>query len=902
MIKKINFTIVIPVLAAALFAALNFAPFYQVADARVYDLLLRIRPAVEEDGSILLVDVDDLAIEKVGMWPWSRSIMAEGLIRMREFGARYAVFDIEYTEESPLGVDSRFLRTELPDYLSAEFDELNRYIEDLFGALEAGSIRMEDAADYVADLTAFTGSSREKLLAEVAGVARDNDLLLGQAARFFGNAYFTVTTYTEESDVIDPDYERWVLSERGMKNVERAGGYPIRALSIRPAIPQILEYAGGAGSPTVVVDGDGVRRRIELIHEYGDAFIPQLAFAPLLDRLGNPRVVVGGDRIVLEGADIPQGGTSDIVIPLAEDGTMLINWPKKTFAQSFTHMTYYYLILHDLQEDDLVRNLTAMKEANVYAYYSGGEDFFNAYGYARQLEEEVLSGGSLNKVEEYIQARAHFFAEVGRVLDGDTERLIMDDIEAILQSEDYGDEEKASIREIGAGIAEVFAATRGLYENLTRTRSILAQNLKDSFCIIGWTGTSTTDVGVNPFDRAYINVGTHAAVINTILQRAFLDEVPWWYSAVGGLVLSMALFFIIRKRDAVPSILIGFGVFAGVSAVGILVFRFFGLDLHILTPALTVLVTLVALTISKFIITTREKGQIRNAFGHYLSNDVINQVLSDPDKLELGGVEKQMTALFTDIKEFSSISEKLEDPNKLVYLLNHYLGAMSDIIWNLRGTVDKYEGDAIISFFGAPIDYDDHAYHACRAAILMKKTETEMNRLFMNENLSPAPLLTRIGINTGKMVVGNMGTEKKMDYTIMGSSVNLASRLEGVNKQYGTWILISGATYDAGGKEFTVRKLDRVRVVGIDTPVRLYELVDEKESTETKTLEALDRFHEGLDYFEAKEWERAAKTFEAVLGILPSDGPSDVYLKRSNEYLKKAPPASWDGVFNLSVK
>jgi len=184
----------------------------------------------------------------------------------------------------------------------------------------------------------------------------------------------------------------------------------------------------------------------------------------------------------------------------------------------------------------------------------------------------------------------------------------------------------------------------------------------------------------------------------------------------------------------------------------------------------------------------------------------------------------------------------------------------------------------------------------------MRRAEKEINEYFLREKMSPVPLFTRIGINTGDMVVGNMGTPKKMDYTIMGNAVNLAARLEGVNKQYGTGILISEETYNSGGSDFTARELDRVRVVGINTPVRLYELVEEKSMINNDTLEALEIFHNALEIFEEREWVKAQKNFSKVLKIIPNDGPSKKYIQRCKDMMNKPPGKDWDGVFSLTMK
>jgi adenylate cyclase len=318
----------------------------------------------------------------------------------------------------------------------------------------------------------------------------------------------------------------------------------------------------------------------------------------------------------------------------------------------------------------------------------------------------------------------------------------------------------------------------------------------------------------------------------------------------------------------------------------------------------------------------QEKQFIRSAFSRYLSPEVIDQLIADPALLKLGGDSRDMTAVFTDIRSFSTISEALGDPVKLVELLNYYLTRMSDIILGNGGTIDKYEGDAIIAFFGAPIYTPDHAILACRSAVQMNKAEPDINREALAQGLitpqvmealfkkgilpdpgDPNPLFTRIGLNTGEMVVGNMGTSNKMNYTIMGNAVNLAARLEGVNKQYDTGgILISEYTRNKVGDEFLLRALDRVQVVGINTPLRLYEVMDiaSEALPDLKTRIAL--FHEGLDLFEQRDWTTSQTIFEDVLRLSPQDGPTKKYLSRCLQFQKEAPAADWDGVFSLTEK
>jgi len=294
-------------------------------------------------------------------------------------------------------------------------------------------------------------------------------------------------------------------------------------------------------------------------------------------------------------------------------------------------------------------------------------------------------------------------------------------------------------------------------------------------------------------------------------------------------------------------------------------------------------------------------NNLRRAFSTYLSEDVVEEIVSDPTRLQLGGVKRHMTAIFTDVKSFTGIAEQLP-PENLVDLLNYYLSTMSDVILEQKGTIDKYEGDAIIAFFGAPLELPDHALRACSAAIVMKRLEADVNKYVMENGISPSPLLTRIGINSGEMVVGNMGTQKKMNYTIISNAVNLAARLEGVNKQYGTWILATDTTVKETGGKLLTRRLDRIRVVGINEPVQIHEIVETMDYAPEALREKIDLFHKAMDFFEGRRWNDAGKGFLQILNKFPDDGPSSLYLKRCKQYINHQPLPDWDGVFNMTEK
>jgi len=322
---------------------------------------------------------------------------------------------------------------------------------------------------------------------------------------------------------------------------------------------------------------------------------------------------------------------------------------------------------------------------------------------------------------------------------------------------------------------------------------------------------------------------------------------------------------------------------------------------------------------------SEERRVIKNAFSRILSPKVIEQIVADPSKLKLGGEKRKMTAMFTDIQRFSSISSELQDqygedgPKVLVDLLNLYLTEMSNVVLENGGTIDKYEGDAIIGFFGAPAWMEDHAAQACRSAILMKRREVEMVESVMKpdgEFYNPLtkliqskvirklrPLYTRLGINTGDMVVGFMGTPAKMDYTIMGNAVNLAARLEGVNKQYDTHgILISEYTKDQIGDEFIVRPLSRVTVVGIPVPLRLFELLELKSDAPQSMLDMVKAWEGAFKAYENRDFAGAKKIFAEIYQGDGEDSTAKLYVERCEKFIAAPPPKEWDGVDNLTEK
>jgi adenylate cyclase len=293
-----------------------------------------------------------------------------------------------------------------------------------------------------------------------------------------------------------------------------------------------------------------------------------------------------------------------------------------------------------------------------------------------------------------------------------------------------------------------------------------------------------------------------------------------------------------------------------------------------------------------------EKRWLRHAFGHYVSDSLVEAIIAHPERLQLGGEEVEVTVLFADLVDFSTFAEKAA-PKELIHLLDEFFSAMTEVILEHKGTLDKFIGDAIMAFWGAPLPLADHAVLACEAALEMQKA---MHLLEDEWEAQGFPKVSaRIGLHSGPVIAGNVGSRKRFNYTVMGDTVNLAARLEGANKTYGTEIILSEATYRrVGNNSFLVRKLGLVQVQGRTQPVNIYELLSRMSPHPPPVW--LKSFEAGWAAYLAGEWLAAADHFREVLTLKPDDQVTKVFLKRCHKYQDKPPLPDWRGIFVLENK
>ncbi|MCU1308877.1 MAG: adenylate/guanylate cyclase [Candidatus Angelobacter sp.] len=453
---------------------------------------------------------------------------------------------------------------------------------------------------------------------------------------------------------------------------------------------------------------------------------------------------------------------------------------------------------------------------------------------------------------------------------------------------------------------------------------------KDKIVFVGATAKGIGDLRNTPFPEApmlddngkqvfnakgeavvesasYMGVEIHANVMDNLLHtgesgRGFLkhgfNEELIDISLL--LVMGLGLGYLFGRLKPSYSTLVAIGSLIVFSGIVYFAFAKFGMWLSFVIPAGTLLADYASITTFRMIFEEREKRKIRKSFSSYVSPGVINLIEKDPKKyFRAGGEMKELTIMFSDIRSFTTISEGLT-PDELVALLNEYLGEMTSILFKRWGTLDKYIGDAIMGFWGSPFPQDDHAIRACACALDMSARLEELNMKW--EAQGRRQLSIGIGLNSGPVNVGNMGSDKRLAWTVMGDHVNLASRLEGQTKDYSIRVIVGEGTYLPAKDHYVFRDLDKIRVKGKLKPVNIYELLAFGKDAASYS-ELLSRWNGAAALYRQGRWTEAIEAFEALLHKYPDDGPSHTFLKRCHEKIEAgAPEAEWDAVWIAKTK
>lgn len=446
-----------------------------------------------------------------------------------------------------------------------------------------------------------------------------------------------------------------------------------------------------------------------------------------------------------------------------------------------------------------------------------------------------------------------------------------------------------------AGISALeFLDISGLDEN---EREELSYWVRDKLVIIGDTSEVSHDWFDTPVGMVY-GVEIIADTVHSLLKGAPLRTASPELASAVVLVLLLLMVYPMVSSHPVRRGLMVLAIVLGFAALASLLYVRQGMVLPMSYGLFAVVLSYALIEYRFYMLERRQKKNIAKTFGQYIPSELVEEMNRTGQQVSVGGESREMTVLFSDVRGFTSISEGLS-PQELTVLMNSFLSPMTRIIHQNRGTIDKYMGDAIMAFWGAPLHDADHARHGIQAALAMHQGMEELSAAFIAKGWKP--LKIGIGLNTGTMNVGNMGSDFRLAYTVLGDAVNLGSRLESLTKQYGVNIMISEFT-KAAVPDLVTRELDQVRVKGKETPVRIFEPIGFESEVDAVTLAKLERYHTALALYRGQKWAEAEAAFTALAADEPNFLIHQVYLSRVHHFVEEPPGAEWDGVYTHKEK
>jgi len=913
----------------ALVSALYLLPeVHDVIEPRVQDVLLwQRRPAQPAAPEITVVEIDDGALGRIEKWPWSWDVLADVVDSLADLGARAIVLDITFTERPeeklrrgslaeypdgtpwpgdafrvrvdplPMLVDAvrRSQRTVLTYSVvtgSLVDDPLYRSVEALLA--ESPALSAAEVAGRLgrpeADVARFFVTARERaleiFLSRRTPVAPDDE---EAAAKVFAEVApgldYAADMESPERKVFDDALSRvWAaarLAERGPIACDAlvGPGDLKEAQGATPPLADLTDAAAALGFANVVPDADGVVRRVPLLVAHDGKVYPQLGLAAALLALGGRCAPVR--RTDDHRLEIVCGDGRVVRVPVGPRAQMTINWSR---AREGRKDGYRHLPIRPIHEYSLL-----LKSQRVYeqAMTFAAELLLKPPArdaVLRELDETGRSGKGYGEITDRQGDLAFQLLKFAGspCPDAMSERRYQ-------QARAYANFLQ---RYLGQG-EEQFKRIAAQRDQL---KALLDDAVRDRLCFVGMTATGAAlDFNPTPLERKYPGVFAHAAVADNLLRRSFASEPGGAVRLAMVLLVGLAVTLFAGWLPTVRATAASLAACAAYYGLCLFAFARAGVLMPVAGPWAAGGVSLLGVMIYRELTEGRNRRWITGVFKQYTSDKMVNELVANPKFLVLGGQRRDMTVYFSDIAGFTGLSERL-DPTQLVAFLQTYLEEMTDRLLEQGATLDKYEGDAILAFFGAPLAQSDHAARCLRAALAHLRALPRVDARLKAEGLMPdgRDLRIRIGLSSGAMVVGNFGSTRRFDYTVIGDAVNVGARLEGANRFFGTTVLLSGATRDLIGDEFLLRRIGPVRFVGKDEAVDVYELLDDQAPD---ARAGLDDYAAGIEEFDGGWLNEARARFEAALEARPGDGPTQAYLARIDTLLRDgihAATGPWD--------
>jgi class 3 adenylate cyclase len=913
------------VAVAALFAL--GLPLARRLDNVVLDFAFRLRPAVPEAPEVVHIDMDDPAVRELGLI--TRRHQAQVVTALDRLGAKSIVFDVQFKTHIPRTGDfdeagGDFVLDEGTRELAGAIGRSGRVTlgyhseqQDPVPSLRPHFARFKEALSKDLSLdpaelarrsgveTRVFADEMEKLRLHVALSLAEDAL---RAAPGLGFAEFRKSVLPEGDarNVRLVQHAYWVarttalLEGKGIPaRVEGLPPNPASGHSFVPPLPVLAAPARNGGLVNAEADRDGVLRRPWLFflrdgrpHFYLGFAAGVLGMAAEGER---PEVLVRPREVVVRMLGADSAARRSVTLPLEEEGRLLVSWAGNAWRNR-REAQGYFVHLPYLQPVSFYEERYVLLDANARKFIEQlDEETQKAVGAADYLAasdrvREALRGRAELKPAEFRAAEARMDAVRKAILDGfkGAEREIVEQLPKIASPRIRERTEKSL-----AGIRANIASLEGPLERERDLRRLVEGRV----CFIGaaYTGSGdlhSTPLGVTP------GVDVHSNVANMVLtgrgiRRAGSAANFLFLAAVGGLV-SLA---VCVWRTSVAA-LAGAALLAAAMGVYFALFAGRSVLLAGFGPVAEWLFCFASVAAFKELVTERSKRKLQRELEKNTSPELVRIILEHP---ELLAKPRRMTGtfFFSDVKSFTSISEKMT-ANVLFPFINRYLDCATRALLNHRAYIDKYIGDGIMALFGVPVASPSHAVDACLAALDCQAAIRELNVAFAAEGL---PQVTaRIGLNSGEVNAGNVGASDRSNYTVLGDAVNLASRLEGANKEYDTLIMLSESTEALVRGRFVVRELDCIRVVGKSKAVRIYELIAPADAPMPLPAGFVEAYEAALAAYKLRRWDEAVEGFGKALALKPGDRPSSLYAERAAAFRASPPPADWDGVFVLTSK
>jgi len=930
--SRFGLALVLGMAAAIAVAAAHWAGLDERIELQALDLRFRTLGNAPPADYIVHVDIDDGSLERVGRWPWPRNRMAKVAEILLDCGAQIVALDIIMPEPQKLRYESaaagiyagadeatallggESLRTVFDDQalVAAIRKDPNRVFMPLFirmGEGEWDPLAEALSRELAARPSISLDEAREELIRAAKGEQDRRDTL----GKGFAQAYLRARAAAALKRLSLP--------------ASQMGDYPLKRGAIVPPLVVFAQSIGHTGFVTVIPDADGVVRRLPLLAQSGDRVYPQFALAIAAQKLALRHGKAATIAADATSVTIRYGNDFKKVIPIDRNGSLLVNWPASGGGSSARHVPISAIAAIDGARRDL-HNLESVRRMLLAELM---EFSLDQAGGARERGNELYFGlaqlyrdkDSLYKrlvAAKRARWRAILFnpkdvpwaptaiadslkSNAARI---ETQFAWIEEFFADARNlpSAAGDDAKGRrIAEVLADLAKIPARKQKKQQQVLAEMSKLRKIVDGRICMIGSTATGAADFVPTPLHERTAGVVVHANILNTIVSGAFIRRAAPMVELLVILLAGAAITILASEFSvlhAAPVTALVALAYAGINA---LLFRFWGVWLTIVAPLAAMVASFLVITAYRELTEERAKRQIRRMFSHALSGALVDRLMEDPSLARLGGERRVLSCFFSDLAGFTALSERLGE-QRTVRVLNHYFDHMTDVIQTRHGGyLNKFLGDGILALFGAPVFLTDYAARGVRAALDCHLELATLNAEIAAEYGENLALSCRIGVATGEVMVGNCGSTDRMDYTAIGDTVNLASRLESANKFFKTATLVDGETWGrAGLANVLARPMGKIVVVGRNEPVPILAPISLIDETDKKTRKLVSDFTAALAMFEARDFPAAADALEAILADCPGDVPAKIYLDLARQYLASPPPDDWAGQLVLTEK